>query len=98
MKRTIRYGVWESNSSNTHSLIIATEEEFTKWLAGELILDTLAEKLIPQEPSEDSHWYHKTYEEYKYDSDDFGLDKYEEWYTSPSGDKLVIFGKYGRDS
>ena len=30
MKKNIRYGVWETNSSLSHSLIIMSEEEFNK--------------------------------------------------------------------
>lgn len=37
-----------------------------------------------------------TYYEY-YDDYCYGLTNYEEYYTSPSGDKLVIFGRYGYD-
>ena len=38
-----------------------------------------------------------TYREYENDSWYDDLTDYLEYYTSPSGDKLVIFGKYGYD-
>lgn len=36
----IRNGVFETNSSSTHSIVIGTEEEFNKWERGELICYT----------------------------------------------------------
>ena len=38
----------------------------------------------------------KTYKQYFDDYDDY-LERYTKYYTSPSGDKIVIFGKYGYD-
>ena len=35
MKKQIRIGVFESNSSSTHSLTIVSEDEFKKWKNGE---------------------------------------------------------------
>lgn len=37
MKRQIRLGVYETNSSSTHSLTICSEEEFEQWKNGELL-------------------------------------------------------------
>ena len=36
MKRQIRFGVFETNSSSVHSLTMASSEEFNKWNSGEL--------------------------------------------------------------
>lgn len=36
MKTTIREGVFETNSSSTHSLIMMEESKFKKWKDGEL--------------------------------------------------------------
>lgn len=38
MKISIRRGVFETNSSSTHSLTICTEDEFNKWKNGEMYL------------------------------------------------------------
>lgn len=35
MKRQIRRGVFETNSSSTHSLTMCSEEEFEQWKNGE---------------------------------------------------------------
>ena len=39
MKRQIRRGVYETNSSSTHSLTMCSEEEFEQWKNGELLFD-----------------------------------------------------------
>lgn len=36
MKRQIRMGVWETNSSLCHSLTMCTKEQFEKWKNGEI--------------------------------------------------------------
>lgn len=36
MKRQIRRGVFETNSSSTHSIAFATKSEFEKWYKGKL--------------------------------------------------------------
>lgn len=47
MKRQIRLGIFESNSSSTHTICICSEEEFDKWKKGELIYDDYYEKFVP---------------------------------------------------
>lgn len=37
MKRQIRRGVFETNSSSTHSLTMCSEEEFEAWKRGEVL-------------------------------------------------------------
>ena len=37
MKRQVRRGVFETNSSSTHSLTICTEEQFEAWKRGEVL-------------------------------------------------------------
>ncbi len=39
MKIAIRRGVFETNSSSTHSISICSKEEYDKWKAGELLYD-----------------------------------------------------------
>ena len=36
MKRQIRRNVFETNSSSTHSLVMAVKSEFDKWVGGEV--------------------------------------------------------------
>jgi hypothetical protein len=39
MKKVIRIGVFETNSSSTHSITMCSKDEYTKWSNGELFLD-----------------------------------------------------------
>jgi len=39
MKRVIRIGVFETNSSSTHSLTMCSKEEYEKWSKGEIWLN-----------------------------------------------------------
>lgn len=134
--KQVRCGVFETNSSSTHSLTICTLEEFEKWKRGELLFNywnDCFEKSVElseqQKQSAQAHyndtketywkdweqlsdvemksWYTKYYNTYlrynnhdnlqTYDQwlKDYDLERYEQSYTSPSGDKLVAFGKYG---
>ena len=46
MKRQIRRGVFETNSSSTHSIVICSEEEYKKWVKGELMFDSWEECFV----------------------------------------------------
>ena len=35
----IRRGLFETNSSSIHSMVLCTEDEYNRWLAGELAFD-----------------------------------------------------------
>ena len=45
--KTIRVGVFETNSSSTHSLTLVNAEDFEKWKRGELLFDKYKQKLVP---------------------------------------------------
>ena len=89
--KQIRKGVFETNSSSTHSITICTREDFNKFKSGELVFDCCSEKLAPV----DSHdiFYCKTYKDF-FSGD---LETYVEGFVTPSGDEVVAFGKYGYD-
>ena len=95
MKKTIRFGVWETNSSSVHSFCICTEDEYEKWEKGELFYDALDEEFTDKELN---RWDE---DNYKYDQwfDDKGewFDVYDHHFITPSGDQMVIFGYYGHD-
>ena len=136
--KQVRHGVFETNSSSTHSLTICSREEFDKWVKGELIFDSwndciLEYKKLSNEEKEDAKdeynskkltywkdweqlseeevksWYAQYQSTYLKRRDHYGLQTYDEWcedyslehftehFTSPSGDKMVAFGKYGYD-
>ena len=97
MKRQVRIGVFETNSSMTHSLTICTEEDFDKWEKGELLFDRYSDKLINasdiKEDDEDDPQYITQDMFY----DDEYLESFTEYFTTPSGDRMVAFGNYGND-
>lgn len=138
--KQIRSGVFETNSSSTHSLTICTAEEFEKWKSGELLFDrydeclTERKSIIDVNIEEAKDYYNSTKGQYWKDwdqlsdkerdqyynnyadskrrqsDDDYRYQKYQDWcygygsleyftqsYTSPNGDKLIAFGKYGYD-
>ena len=93
MKINIRKNVFETNSSSVHSLCICTEEEFDAWKKGKLYYDYWNDKFTKNSVNkwnEDNQTYEGFFEE-------SWLETYEEHFTTPSGDKMVAFGRYGRD-
>ena len=92
--KTIRLGTFETNSSSTHSLNIATEEEFTRWKNEELLYDECNYVFVENNEENQKDECCKTMEDF-FESE--YLESFEEKYTSESGDRIVIFGKYGYD-
>ena len=50
MKKQIRRGVFETNSSSVHSLTMCSFDEFDKWVRGEVMFDTYNHKLVDIKP------------------------------------------------
>lgn len=70
MKIAIRRGVFETNSSSTHSLVMCSENEFDQWKEGKLLYDSYNEELISKEEvfdiyREDVQYNNKTDDEIK---------------------------------
>lgn len=116
MKIQIRRGVFETNSSSTHSLVITTQDDFAKWTNGEVYLDRDTGKFVDEDYlisyAKNSRWINtdgKTdgeileevlcdeYRFYTYDSYGSGYEYFDERFTSPSGDDMVVFGYFGYD-
>ena len=49
MKKQIRVGVFETNSSMTHALTICTEEQYEKWQNGEIFWDKWNDRFAERE-------------------------------------------------
>lgn len=113
MKRQVRIGVFETNSSMTHALTMCSDSEYQKWKDGELYwchdgFISAEEADAECRPTYDSNSeYYENYEEYiereygyvTYDR--FGYDEYlesfEQTYTTPNGETVHAFGLYGHD-
>ena len=107
MKRTFRPKVFETNSSMTHTLIIASKEDSDKWEKGELLWQSYrnkrfvtrkeADKIIadPDSYVDEEDFY--TYEDFESDRGYYELEHDSGEFTSPSGDKIVWYLAVGRD-
>lgn len=91
-----RKGVFETNSSSTHSLTIASQEEYDKWEKGELLFGKYNNKFIKASEKDKQKFpsEYLTYDEYY---EEMEMETFEETHTTPSGDKIVVFGYYGYD-
>lgn len=113
----VRQGVFETNSSSTHSITMCMKSEYELWQKGCLFCDEWGEGLISKEdalkrlqeygriksPDEisEEELFEKlryegifTFEDYK--SSDY-LEHYKETFTTPSGETVIAFGRYGYD-
>jgi hypothetical protein len=118
--KSIRLGVFETNSSNTHSLTICLKEDYEKWKNGELFLDkgwSQKKQFITKEEAikrlknvtylnnldfEDEEAVNQAMREqtiytseHYFDND--CLESFEDTFTTPKGEVIVCFGKYGHD-
>jgi hypothetical protein len=97
--KKIRFGVFETNSSSTHTLTIVSKEEFEKWENGDLSFDSYHTCLIPiteqkecNDDDDDDDCRYQSYEEWENDDD---LEIFVNNYKSKNGDEIVVFGKFG---
>lgn len=98
MKKQIRFGIFETNSSSTHSLTIFTDEQYKKWLAGDLYCSTWGNNFITKEEyeklNEDDRDDYYSYEEL---CNDYYFEVDEHKYTHTDGSVIHIVCKYGYD-
>lgn len=98
MKRTIRQGVFETNSSSVHSLTMCSDDEWQKWENSELVYTIWDEKLVTKEESEKNRYKGRIdtpndyFNHYQYEYDIF-----HEKYITPNGEVVHAFGYYGHD-
>lgn len=105
MKRQIRRGVFETNSSSVHTLCLCTSDEYDKWKNGEYVYDYYDESLVPitpeieetmEEESCNNRKYDRSYLTYNqfYDYDYISYETFEETKYF-DGKKIVAFGYSG---
>lgn len=92
MKRQIRCGVFESNSSSTHTLTICSEAEFEAWRKGEVLFDRWSDKFVAlyEMSEDDKENAHKEYEDAK-------ADYWKDWNTLSEEEKEKWYKKYASD-
>lgn len=98
MKAQVRHGVFETNSSSTHSLTMCSDSDYNKWMNGELLFGKYSEIFITKEEYDsdvrkyDSEDDYMTYDAY---FDDCDIETYDQSYTTSSGEVVHAFGRYG---
>ena len=105
MKKQVRMGVFETNSSSIHSLCIVSEEEMNDWKDGKTAFCNWTKEFkevenLQEVPGREGRYEDSEGDEFQsYDVyfDDYELESYEESYTTKHGDTVYAFGKYGHD-
>lgn len=96
MKRQIRRGVFETNSSSTHSLTICTEEEFEQWKEGKLLFNKYnnthfvkANKLSDYDKKCAAQHYEDNKDEFFKDWSDLSQSEKEKYYTKYAKENYI---------
>lgn len=111
MKKQIRRGVFETNSSSTHSLTMCSEEEFEKWENGEILFDRWgSENFVSPKAMTDSQkndakeYYESTRDDFQKEWDNLSETAKESYYTKYAKEKGLIdedaqtYEQYMRDN
>lgn len=109
--KTIRKGVFETNSSSTHSICICTDEELEAWKNNEIFWDGYNNEFIPKEDvlidatRTEGETDEDLLEELLRNPRKFDVDTYDSWredyendhntYTTKSGETIHILCYYG---
>ena len=105
MKIKIRRGVFETNSSSVHSLVMCTDDDYNKWKAGEILYDKWESKLVTLEEAKKEEGYE---DEEEFNSRFLDYDHFNSWqyieyetfeqtFKTPGGEIVHCFGYYGHD-
>lgn len=109
MKKQVRFGVFETNSSSTHSLVICDKETFDKWKNGELLFDRWQEEfkegyqLTNRDKKDAEKYYNDNKKKFWKNWEDLGDEEKDEWYTKFAyennliDEDLVSYDDYGKD-
>lgn len=93
MKRQVRRGVFETNSSSTHSLTMCSENEFESWKNGEVLFDRYKNKFVTAKPLSDSEK-----EEAKNDYENRKETFWKSWDSLADEEKDKWYSKYAQDN
>ena len=104
MKLQIRTGLFETNSSSTHSLTMCMKEDWEAFKRGDKLYDDWECCLVNTEDvtsSDDEYAYNDeryyTYEQFETEIWGNWEENILETFTTPSGEKIVAFGYAGHD-
>lgn len=96
--KQIRVGVFETNSSSTHSLTICTEEQLNDWKNDKAKLDRSSNRIVPLDENNPRHRY-QTYKESEIDDENLSdcMESFSEEFITPKGEKILVWGYYGQE-
>lgn len=106
MTKQIRMGVFETNSSSTHSMVICTKEEYEKWKNGEYVYVSETYGLAEEDkPTTDFITAEQAEILLKKGAEDYYFKSFNKWekdleqdvntYTTKNGEELVIRCAHG---
>lgn len=91
--KQVRLGVFETNSSSTHAIVICTDEEYLNLKNYKMVIDRCGYKVIDiSETILSSEEFHNRYLTLNDWYSQMEGDSSEKEYTTKSGDKIVILG------
>lgn len=95
--KQIRHGVFETNSSSTHSLTMCLKADYELFKDGKLILNDgvmipVTDDILKEIEDNPDYNDYKTYTQIGREKEDY----YSE-FTTPAGEVIVAFGEYGYD-
>ena len=93
MKRQIRRGVFETNSSSTHSITMCSEEEFESWKRGEVLFDEWGEGEFVSVNNLSDSVKEEARQYYEFHKDDFQKD----WNDLSESAKQKCYTKYAKE-
>lgn len=111
MKRQIRRGVFETNSSSVHSITMCSDDEYNRWKNEELLYSRLDEDFTTldeiKRENRDVDWddgecvkefmTNEGFQTYDEFFENYDFETYKTTYTTKSGELIHAFGYYGHD-
>ena len=94
MKRQVRLGVFETNSSSTHSLTMCSEEEFEAWKRGEVLFREYGKENFISATKLSENDKKMAQEDYEENKDDFQKD----WNDLSEDAKQKYYTKYAKEN
>lgn len=94
MKRQVRRGVFETNSSSTHSLTMCSEEEFEAWKRGEVLFQEWGSDNFVSATDLSDKDKKKAEEDYKENQTEFQKD----WKDLSEEAKQKYYTKYAKEN
>ena len=96
MKRQIRCGVFETNSSSVHTLTVCSKKEYEAWKRGELLYDRWNETLVPpikltdDQKNDAAKEYETTKDDFKKNWNELNSSAKEQWYKKYAIDHDIM--------